>query len=456
MSGTRYRVVCADFARLPLRGTGPAREAKFALVKHGVALAEQSRGTYTLRANFMAPTAYNEQSVVLLLGAVQFINILDFMMVMPLGPDFAQALGIATSNIGYLGGSYTAAAAITGVIGATVLDRFDRRVALGIALLGLAFGTLLGGFAQGFRSLVFARVVAGAFGGPATALALAIVSDVVPPERRGKALGTVLTAFSVSSILGVPAGLEIARHFGWRAPFFVVATACIVITSLAVNRLPTLRGHLSRASRFAGTVSLFNSLSITSLVGTAATMVGAFAVIPNISAFLQHNLGYPREQLGLLYLIGGATTFLATRRVGILVDRYGATPLIVAGTALFCLALFFGFIRPVAVTLVIFVFPLLMLSGSVRGVPMSTLASRVPHPEQRARFMSAQSAVQHLASSVGAISSASLLQADPDGRLVGMPSVALGAMFVACLVPLFAWRVESGVKAREARLLQAE
>lgn len=404
----------------------------------------------------MPSTTYNERSIILLLGAVQFVNILDFMMVMPLGPDFALALGIPTSHIGYLGGSYTAAAAVTGVIGATFLDRFDRRFALALALLGLAVGTLLGGFAQGFRSLILARVVAGAFGGPATALALAIVSDVVPPERRGKALGTVMTAFSVASILGVPAGLEIARQLGWRAPFFAVATACLVITLLALKRLPTLRGHLVRASRRAGSLRLFDALSVTSLIGTAATMVGAFAVIPNISAFLQHNLGYPREHLGLLYLVGGATTFFATRRVGILVDRYGATPLILVGTALFCSVLFFGFIRPVAVTLVIVVFPLLMLSGTVRAVPMNTLASRVPHPEQRARFMSAQSAVQHLASSIGAGSSAILLQAEPSGRLIGMPSVALAAMMVAVVVPFTAWRVEAGVKARESRLLHAE
>jgi predicted MFS family arabinose efflux permease len=398
----------------------------------------------------MPETHYDERSIILLLGAVQFVNIVDFMMVMPLGPDLAHALGIATSHIGYLGGSYTAAAAVTGILGATFLDRFDRRSALGLAMLGLAFGTLMGGIAHGFWTLILARIVAGAFGGPATALALAIVSDVVPPERRGKALGTVMTAFSVASILGVPAGLEIARYFGWRAPFFVVAVLCVAITSIAVTRLPRLRAHLDRRSSARPPIRLLDPLSVTSLFGTAATMLGVFAVVPNISAFLQHNLGYPREHLGLLYLLGGTTTFFATRRVGMLVDRFGATCLISAGTVLFALALFFGFIRPVAVTLVIFVFPLLMLSGSVRGVPMNTLASRVPRPEQRARFMSAQSAVQHLASSVGALSSAVLLRADSDGRLIGMPLVAMLAIVIAALVPALAWRVERGVKEREA------
>ena len=57
------------------------------------------------------PKVPSERMVVLLVAAVQFVNILDFMMVMPLGPDFAAALGIPTSHIGMIGGSYTLAAA---------------------------------------------------------------------------------------------------------------------------------------------------------------------------------------------------------------------------------------------------------------------------------------------------------------------------------------------------------
>ena len=56
------------------------------------------------------PRAISERKLLLLLGAVQFINVVDFMMVMPLGPDFACDLGIPLSNLGYIGGSYTAAA----------------------------------------------------------------------------------------------------------------------------------------------------------------------------------------------------------------------------------------------------------------------------------------------------------------------------------------------------------
>ena len=77
-------------------------------------------------------------------------------------------------------------------------------------------------------------MLAGAFGGPATSLALSIVADCVPPERRGRAMGAVMSAFSVASILGIPAALELARQGGWRLPFFVVGGMGLVIMAAAI------------------------------------------------------------------------------------------------------------------------------------------------------------------------------------------------------------------------------
>jgi predicted MFS family arabinose efflux permease len=390
-----------------------------------------------------------ERTLVLIVGGVQLVNVLDFVMVMPLGPDFAAALGIPTSHIGIVGGSYTAAAAVTGIIGATFLDRFDRRKALTVAMLGLVLATVLGGLATGLTTLLCARVLAGAFGGPATALSLAIVSDIVPPERRGRALGVVMTAFSVASTLGVPAGLELARIFGWRAPFFAVGALGLVFTVAAFRLLPALTSHLNRDPSPSGNGRLFDRLSVLTLLNTALVMGSVFAIVPNISAFLQHNLGYPRERLGVLYLVGGIASFLATRLIGGLVDRFGATKLVAFGTVAYGSALYFGFVRPLPTEHVIYVFTLLMLSASLRGVPLNTLATRVPHRSQRARFMSAQSAVQHLSSSAGALSTSLLLDAEPSGKLVGMAAVSIAAIGFALFVPILSLFIERAVKRRE-------
>jgi predicted MFS family arabinose efflux permease len=400
-------------------------------------------------STLVQPPVVSERLIIFLIGAIQFVNVLDFVMVMPLGPDFAAALGISTSRIGIVGGSYTAAAAVAGVVGSLFLDKFDRRPALAVAMLGLVLGTALGGFATGLPSLLFARVVAGSFGGPATSLSLAVIADAIPPARRGKAMGAVMGAFSVASVLGVPAGLELARHFSWRAPFFAVAGLGLLLAMTATFFMPSMREHLKVPRRKGPPVKLLDSVTALSLLNTALIMSGVFAVVPNISTFVQHNMGYPRDKIGLLYLVGGVASFVAMRLVGVLVDRFGATPMIVLGTLFHVVALVAAFIEPMRWLPVLFIFTIYMLSGSVRMVPMQALASRVPRPEQRARYMSAQSAVQHAASALGAMLASLVLVAAPDGSLQGMSQVAWAALVVACLVPIGAGLLEKRVRARE-------
>jgi predicted MFS family arabinose efflux permease len=221
---------------------------------------------------------------------VQFINVLDFVMVMPLGPDFAKALSIPTSDIGILGGSYAASAAVSGIACSFFLDRFDRRRALAVAMLGLVIGTALGGFASGMLSLVAARVVAGAFGGPATSLALAIVTDTVPDQRRGRALGKVMTAFSFATVLGVPAGLELSGLFGWRAPFFAVAGLGVLLCGAAVRFLPPMTAHRGRGGATGGAGKLLDAPALLSLSAVGLVMLGVFAIVPSLSPYVQHRV----------------------------------------------------------------------------------------------------------------------------------------------------------------------
>jgi predicted MFS family arabinose efflux permease len=100
-----------------------------------------------------------------------------------------------------------------------VVDRYDRRHALLFVYAGFAVATALCGIAPGYESLLGARLLAGAFGGVAGALILAIVADVVPYERRARANALVASAFSLAAIAGVPAGLWLAALSSWRTPF---------------------------------------------------------------------------------------------------------------------------------------------------------------------------------------------------------------------------------------------
>ena len=412
-----------------------------------------------------APQMTRQQwGLILLIAAVQFVNILDFVIVMPLGPDFARALGVPESHLGYVGGAYTAAACVSGLVGSLFLDRFDRRKALAVAMLGLVAGTASGALATDLPTLLAARVLAGAFGGPATSLAFSIISDAIPASMRGRAMGTVMGAFSLASVFGVPAGLWLAEAFSWRAPFLGVSAVGLVVAAAAIFALPPMTGHLGNKVQTVDVGELLSQpLVQLSYLMTAIVMMGGFVIIPNIASYLQMNLAFPRSALKYAYGAGGLASLAATQLGGRAVDRFGSFRVGSVGALLVIVVVFGLFYLPhasPAVWVVLLVFVGFMVANGLRNVSYNTLTSKVPVPEVRARFQSLQSATQHGASAFAAILSAQLLSTVdlvpaggtvPVRRLVGMDKVALVSMAMSLVIPFLLYAVERGVKLKSVR-----
>lgn len=394
----------------------------------------------------------SERRIIFLVAAVQFVNFVDFMMVMPLGPDFAVGLGIPSSQLGVIASSYTFSAFLAGLAGTLFLDRFDRRSALFVCLLGLVCGTAAGGFAVGLKSLIAARMLAGAFGGPAAALAFAIVSDVVPPERRGKAMGAVMGAFSAAAVLGVPMGLEAARWGGWKAPFFCLAVVQLVVGIGSVMLLPPLRSHISEAigSPLKEIWNIFKRRNVQLAMTTQFfTMAAGFLIVPNISAYVQYNALFPRDSLGLLYLGGGIISFFAMRLTGSLIDRRGVLIAIWIITLVHSLNIVEGFMFGAPYLPVLAMFFLFMTCQAMRNVAVQTITTKVPLPQERARYQSLQTAIQHLATSTGAYVSTLFLVEVAGPRIEGMSVVATLAIVGGLIVPMGLGLLEKRLKGHE-------
>jgi predicted MFS family arabinose efflux permease len=405
----------------------------------------------------------DERAIVYLMSAVQFVNVLDFMMVNPLGPMLTEALDVPASKLPIVVGSYTAAASISGLVGAFVLERFGRKRALVTCLVGLCLGTMLGGLSTGFGTLVLARILAGFFGGPATSLTSAIVADTIAPERRGWAFGIVMGGFAVASVLGVPAGLALAHLGGWRMPFFGVSIVILLAIVAAQRWLPTLDGHLrgvdagvNAPTKGSLRTLLAKRVVLLALALNAVTVTSAFLVIPSIPSYVCFNLGLSSDRLGWLYLLGGIASLVSTRLFGPMVDRFGATRVSASASVGLALVLWVLFVRPD-----VFAAPVLLLTTlyfavmGARGVAFNAITSMVAEPEERARFQSLQSAVQHAASASAAFLSTRVLSELPDHRLVHIDRLAVGSLVLALSVPLMMLLLARSLESRGRAQLAA-
>ncbi|WP_171359369.1 MFS transporter [Vibrio rotiferianus] len=377
-----------------------------------------------------------ENKVVWIAALIQFVNIVDFMMVMPLGPDMAKSLPISNTDIGVICGCYTLAVGFSGILCSKFLDNFDRKKVAVITVLGLSLGTVSAAFAGDLNTLIAARVLAGIFGGPAAAIALSMIADIVPPERRGKAMAIVMGTFSVSSVVAIPFGLELARLGSWKTPFYGIFFLGCFALLLIFLWTPAMKEHLNSKNKPISVIKLiYKPKYVYAYVMMLTAMIATYAIIPPLSAYLQLNMGYPRESLGFLYLSGGIVTLVLTQVAGRLSDRIGSIPTNIIGTALSIVFLYDGFMhQPISSVPVIFC----MFMGTVliRNVSAMTEASKLSIPQERAGFMSLLSSVQHIGNGIGAFIASLILTTGVNGQLVHMEWVAAISIVFALIQPV--------------------
>ncbi len=347
-----------------------------------------------------------ERAVLLTLAAVQFTSIVDFMVIMPLGPQLMRTLEINPAQFGLVVSSYTLSAGLAGVVASTLVDRFGRKSTFLTLYVGFLIGTLLCGLAPTYLALLAARVVTGAFGGVLGGLAMTIIGDVFPEERRGRATGTLMSAFSLASIIGVPFGLYLGTRWGWHSPFLMLVALGLPVLGVGWWALPPLRGHLNKqvTNQFSKLVETYthpNHLRAFALI--VSVMFGTFMVVPFISPYLVANVGILEKDLPWLYVGGGLLALIGAPLVGWWADRVGKFP-VYRVIAPLSAALMIGLTTLPRAPLFVAVgfVALLMMTNSGRMVAAMAMVTGCVEPRLRGGFLSANSSVQHVSSGLGA------------------------------------------------------
>ncbi|MCW7536630.1 MFS transporter [Aquabacterium sp. A7-Y] len=385
-------------------------------------------------------TPNRERWLLLSLAGVQFTHILDFMIMMPLGPQFTRLLGISEAQFGMLVSAYTLAAGASGLLATLFIDRFERkRLLLGL-YAGFAVATLGCGLAPGYLALLAARIVAGLFGGVLSALVQTMVADAVPFERRGRATGVMMASFSVSTVIGVPFSLWLADRLGWQAPFLAIALMSAAIAAAAAAVLPRFDAHLHTAGRpsaLAGLRQVVRDPNHWRAFALSALMLSAgFAIIPYLTIYLTANVGLTASQVPLMYLAGGFATLFTARLWGILADRFGKvrTFRLIALAAMVPMLLVTHLpASPLWAVLTVTTIFFIFVSG--RMVPGMAIITSAAQPAVRGAFMSLNAALQSGAMGVAAWIGGLLIGRTADGSLAGFNATGwVGVAVSLCTV----------------------
>jgi predicted MFS family arabinose efflux permease len=382
-----------------------------------------------------------ELGTLLTLGAVQFTHILDFMIMMPLGAQLMRVFDITPAQFARLVASYSLAAAVSGLAGGFVLDRYDRKRALLVLYTGFGLATLACGLAPTHHALLLARIAAGAFGGLAGSMVTAMVGDVIPPARRGRAMSLVMGAFPIASVLGVPVGLVLAGKFGWHAPFFLLAGCSVAVLALASYALPHLRTAVHDHEPLRQMREIFSHGVHLRAFGLGIALVMAGGVL---FAFLAPtfvaNVGLDEaHELPWAYAIGGIATAISTPIIGRLSDRYDRLRLLaVMSTLCVFTVLIITRLGPSSVAFASLMMAVFMVTMSGRFAPAMTMITNAVEARYRGGFMSVNAALQQAASAFASMLAGLFITREASGHLAGFPTLGYVSVGFFALTVLLA------------------
>ena len=370
-------------------------------------------------------TSYQKFAVAML-AFLQFTIILDFMVLSPLGAILMPALSIAPGKFGLVVSAYAISAAISGVLAAGFADRYDRKKFLLFFYGGFLLGTLLCGLAPNYPALLAARIVTGLFGGVVGAAAFAIVADVFPLALRGRVMGLIMAAFGASQVLGIPIGISLATHYGWHAPFLMIAGVGLAVGVVIVMRMQPVDAHLAQTRNQHPVQHLWKTgTSPRYWVGFLATMLlatGGFMLMPFASAFTVNNQHIALERLPLMYVVTGVCSMILGPLIGRLSDRFGKfATFCYASIAAIIIMLYYTNLSDAPYWELIVISVVMFAAISGRMSSAGALTSAVPASQDRGAYMSISSSLQQLAGGVSAFVAGLIVYQAPSGRIEHYP-----------------------------------
>jgi MFS family permease len=253
----------------------------------------------------------------------------------PLAPGIARSLDLGIAELGPIFSSNLIGQCIGLVVFPAIAGRLGHRLTVTLAVLGFALGQSASALADSGTSLFAIRLVTGIFLGGCLPSCLAIVAEQAHPSRRGVSILVLFTGYGLGAAIAGVVAAGFAEFGGWRAAMVAVGAASFVAAGGAWLWLRDPRPRAEAAERPAGEPAALQILRPTYLLGTLMLWL-LFVLMLTISYCLNSWLpimlveaGFDESFAALSITIFGVGGAIAALGVGLLVDRFGAMPVLI-------------------------------------------------------------------------------------------------------------------------------
>ena len=255
-------------------------------------------------------------------------------LTIPLSPMIRSDFSLDYTYTGLVISAFNLSYGIGQLPGGWLADRFGPRWMITLGIWGVAVAGFFVGLSQSFGMTVVFLALMGILGGGYHPAAPPMISSLVEPMRRGRALGLHMIGGGASFFLSPIIAMAIAAYWGWRGSYI-----CLAVPTLAFGIYFHLllkkreaggsmdRGRSSRPTESAPAQRLFGPLIVVIFLSTFSAAV-LFSVMSFIPLFLVDKIGYSKETAGTFFAVIYSAGLWASPLGGYLSDRFGSIPVL--------------------------------------------------------------------------------------------------------------------------------
>lgn len=181
---------------------------------------------------------------VLFLGVL--VTALDIAVVGPALPAIAEHFGVSERGVAWVFNIFVLFNLVGLPVATKMADVGGRRLVYAVEIALFGVGALIVASAPTFGVLLMGRGVQGLGTAGLLPIASAVIGDVYPPERRGRALGLIGAVFGLAFIIGPILGGVLLRYAGWPWLFLLSLPIVLLVFVLSLRRLPGAAPHTTR------------------------------------------------------------------------------------------------------------------------------------------------------------------------------------------------------------------